>query len=176
MKRILTAAIVVLLSSCGSSSTDPRIARAEAIAEARKVNQNWSADCTRDKVTNVRRCFAGTFGASPRTAPFQVYFLGKSGPYISAGLHTYPGRKPLVRFDNDSKPYTISDDGGVSSQQPQMSVVNRMLTASTANVRYHSWPKGSRDMVVDVRGFREAWGRLLELRDGAAAPLEQFGG
>ncbi|MEL6170499.1 MAG: hypothetical protein AAFR02_00600, partial [Pseudomonadota bacterium] len=106
------------------------------------------------------------------SAPFQVYFLNSRGPFIFAGSHTFPGRKPQVRFDNDAQAFTVADDSGVSANRPQPDIVNRMQSASQAFVRYHSWPEGSRDMTVDVTGFSQAWSQLWRYLAGDTAPGE----
>lgn len=137
-------------------------------------SSGWRTDCTSDAVTNDRRCFAGTFGVlmgsdgSPILAagnpisagPLQVYFLNGHGPYILAGLNTFPGRQPSIRFDHDLAAFTVSDDAGVSIHRPDPRIVDRMLHASVARVRYHVWPEGSEDMYVDLAGFGEAWSEL----------------
>ena len=165
--RVISAAL--LMSAC-QPSVDSSVRRVEALSAARTVNATWAVDCTRDQVTNERRCFAGTFGT--RSAPFQVYYIDGRGPFVLAGWHTFPGRKPQIRFDNDASPFTVADDAGVTPNQPQMSIVNRLRSASTAYVRYHSWPYGSREMTVDVGGFPDAWEKLRRYLSGEVAPAE----
>lgn len=172
MRRSLIFFLLFIgLLGCGSPPENPLIERARALEEARRVNANWSADCSTDQVTNTRRCFAATFGTG--SAPFQVYYVDQRGPFILAGSHTFPGRTPQVRFDNDRSPFTVADDAGVTAIRPQMNIVNRMQTASIAFVRYHSWPNGSRDTTVDVTGFPEAWEQLRKYLAGERAPGEQ---
>ena len=169
MKRFTYIVTILTLCAC-AAPPNPNLDWAQRLDTARRVNENWSADCTRDQVTNTRRCFAGTFDSRSRS--FQVYFINNSGPFIAAGAHTFPGRKPEIRFDNDQSSMTIQDDAGVSSNRPQQSIVSRMLTAQTANLRAHTWPDGSRDSTINVRGFAQAWTRLSELRAGAPSASE----
>lgn len=168
-KFLFLTGLIGFFSGC---VPDPYIQWSERLDAARRINENWIVDCSTDRVTNVRRCFAGTFGVGTNKAPFQVVYRGNRGPFIQVGAHDFPGRRPLVRFDNDPQPMTILDDGGVSSVTPQMNVVSRMLRARTASVRYHTWPHGGRDMTLNVAGFDLAWARLQKLLTGAPAPNE----
>ena len=34
----------------------------EKLEQERRVDENWSAHCTVDQVTTLKRCYAGTFG------------------------------------------------------------------------------------------------------------------
>ena len=148
---MIVAAVAAFSAGCVSSTDAPTVSRS-----------SWRVDCSTDQVTAERRCFAGTFG-TPQ-APFQVYYNGSRGPFVMAGFNTFPGRNALVRFDSDSTPFTVPDDAGVSAIRPAPQIVQRMMTASTAHVRYNSWPNGGRTMTVDVTGFPEAWSRLQEMR------------
>ncbi len=143
---------------------------AKKLDRERRVNENWSVDCTVDQVTTLKRNFASTFGQlmayngsayGGNHIPFQVYFLGESGPFVSVGFHTYPGRYPTVRVD-DNDPIRVQNDGGVSAPKPDSILVALMCTGKVARARYHSWPDGSQDMIVNLIGFEEAWLRLLE--------------
>lgn len=136
---------------------------------------SWTVRCTGDAVTNTQRCFAGTFGAPmgydgkpylPPSIPFQVYFEGGRGPYIFVGYHDFPGTRPSIRFDSDERAIIVPDDGGVTRAQPAPNVVNRMLSASVARARYHSWPNGPSDIYVDLTGFSAAWLELKKLTAG----------
>ena len=150
---------------------DGVVASAKKDADDRKVNENWSVHCTADQVTTTRTCRAFTFGQmmngsgegfGSKSIPFQVFFVGKLGPFVQVGYHTYPGRHPTVRV-NDNKPTKIQDDGGVSPPKPvDMTVIEQLRGGQIVRARYHSWPKGGQDMIVDIEGFDAAWNRLLE--------------
>ena len=173
---VLAVAIGFVVSPQAPTATETNrlLEELREMVERRRVNDNWSADCATDNVTMVRRCFASTFGQSLRgDDPFQIYYLNEAGPFVRVGFHNYPGREPLIRFDNDPRPFVVSNDGGVSMQQTDPAIVRRLMTATTAIARYHTWPRGHRDMTLDVTGFAEAHARLMELVDGAVAPLEQ---
>jgi hypothetical protein len=90
---------------------------------------------------------------------------------LMVGHHTYPGRNPHVRID-DQEAVTISDDAGVGPVRTHPELVQRLRQAQVVRARYHVWPEGSRDMIVDMTGFEQAWLRLLELVAGAAAPSD----
>lgn len=133
-------------------------------ALAASNSDNWSVRCNTDSVTGMRTCFAGTFGRSmnhhgkpygSRDTPFKVMFFDDSGPHMSVGYHTYPGRGWLVRVD-DHKP--LSGDGDSAA------IVDQMLTGRVVRARYHSWPEGAHDMHVDLAGFPQAWARLNALK------------
>jgi hypothetical protein len=153
------------------------VSQAHQLERLRKVNDNWNADCTTDAVTGVRECFAGTFGQSmdnrgnafgPQNMSLRVYFLDGNGPYLSVGTNTYPGRTLTIRLD-DGEPVNVRP----MDHQPD--VVSTIMDAQTARARFHVWPEGSRDMIVDLHGFSEAWSKLLEYVGGAAAPSEWVG-
>ena len=130
---------------------------------------DWQSSCTIDQVTASKTCRAFSFGErlasdgstfNGKNVPFQVFYIGNAGPYIQAGFHTYPGRRPVIRFDDDTRTYTVSDDGGVRNQRPDPQILARMKNASIARVRYHVWPEGQQDMLVDLSGLN---GALLDL-------------
>lgn len=134
---------------------------------------DWQSSCTTDQVTASKTCRAFTFGErlasdgsrfNGKNIPFQVFYIGSSGPYIQAGFHTFPGKSPVIRFDDDSRIYTVSDDGGVSNQRPDPQIFNRMKSATVARVRYHVWPEGPRDMIVDLGGLTNALQELDQIR------------
>lgn len=149
-------------------------ALAGCVATAPPVPQpDWQSRCTADQVTASKTCRAFTFGErlasdgsrfNGRNIPFQVFYIGSSGPYIQAGFHTFPGRRPVIRFDDDTRTYTVSDDGGVSNQRPDPLIVARMKSATVARVRYHVWPEGQRDMIVDLAGLNDALQQLDQIR------------
>ena len=132
------------------------------------VNSNWRVSCHDDAVTTSRRCFAGTFGEKMghdgmafggKNIPFQVYYFNEEGPYISVGFHTFPGRTPTIRIDDDVPRETPSE--------PLPEVAQRLRTAHVVRARYHVWPRGAEDMIVDVSGFDEAWQQLTaRLQEG----------
>jgi len=185
MRRIIFALMLVLLctftASCAITSSqqsepdklaDKSRAWAAALEKKRRVNDNWSAYCTIDNVTKLKRCYAGSFGQSmgvdgepygPKNIPFQVYFLNQSGPYVMVGYHTYPGRTPIVRIDKN-EPMQVYDDAGVSEPRTNPALVQQMLAGQVARARYDVWPDGSREMYIDLKGFGEAWRRLNQLR------------
>jgi hypothetical protein len=163
-----------------SARSERMVADAYAREQKRKVNENWNADCTTDAVTGVRRCFAGTFGQSMdargngfggKNLPLQTYFVDQDGPFILVGTNTYPGRTPTIRLD-DSEPMPVWNFGGTRPPQPQPELVAQFLDAQTARARFHVWPEGSNDMIVDLRGFGEAWSKLLGYVGGDAAPSD----
>jgi invasion protein IalB len=140
------------------------------LEQEKRVDYNWSVDCTIDKLTTLKRCFAFTFGqkmSSDRRVyggkdiPFQVYFIGTSGPFVMAGFNTYPGKSPTVRVD-DNDPVRVHDYSGVSKLEPDESLVELLRKGKVARISYHIWPEGRQDMIVDLTGFEEAWQRLME--------------
>lgn len=150
---------------------------AERLTVAQRVNENWIVDCSTDEISRIRRCFAGTRGSAgeqlgEKLTPFQVYFYNKQGPFIMVGFHTYPGRRPMIRIDDDSAAVFIHDDAGVTPVGAHPEIVRRLLTAKVVRARYEHWPDGDRDMIVDVTGFAEAWARLQRLLAGAVAPSD----
>lgn len=143
---------------------------ANKLEQERRVDKNWSVDCTIDHVTALKRCFAFTFGQKMsidgqaygrKDIPFQVYFSGESGPFVMAGFNTYPGKSPTVRVD-DNNPVRVHDYSGVSKLKPDESLVKLLRKGKVARISYHSWPEGRQDMIVDLTGFEEAWQRLME--------------
>jgi hypothetical protein len=135
---------------------------------AQNTDDGWTVRCNTDAVTNASRCFAGTFGRPAGAdgtpfagagVPLQVFFVNGQGPYVQAGWHSFPGRYPLIRFDNDQRAFTVPDDG-MGGRRTSPSIVNRMLTAKVARVRFDTWPDGSQDMVVSLDGFPQAWAAL----------------
>jgi len=153
----------------------------ERLTVATRVNENWAVNCNTDAVSRTRRCFAATFGRpmsssgggfGTKSIPFQVYFYNKQGPFLMVGLHTYPGRRPEIRIDDDSAAEFINDNAGVSPAGAHPEIVQRLLTARVVRARYDTWPDGSHDMIVDVTGFGEAWARLQQLLTGAIAPSD----
>jgi hypothetical protein len=157
----------------------------------RRVNENWSVDCTVDQVTGTRRCFAATFGQAmdhegkgygARNIPFQIYYLlpapgsqpppppppgvasqeNLNGPFVLVGFHSYPGMKPTVRVD-DNAPLTVRDSAGGEARGRDQELVEQLLIGTVARARYYIWPDGPKDMIVDLTGIKEAWERLQEL-------------
>jgi hypothetical protein len=112
-------------------------------------------------------------GYGDKGIPFQVSFYDSTGPYLMVGHHTYPGRRPQLRIDDDEA-VLIDDDAGVSRAGTHPELIDRLRHASVVRARYHVWPEGSRDMIVDVTGFDEAWSRLQELVAGAPAPSDSI--
>lgn len=159
------------------SQVDAMVAEAmrdAAELEARtRVNANWSVNCTVDQVSGTKRCFAGTFGRAlsssgdvrgTKSIPFQVFYVGTAGPFVGVGWHTYPGRRPLVRVD-ENEPVVVNDSGGVAIPAPDEALVEELRVGRTVRARYDVWPEGARDMYVELEGFEEAWRRLQALRD-----------
>ncbi len=170
---------VLFFSVSCASPLDREIARLSAessqwaaeLEARRRVNDNWSADCVVDQVTGVRRCFTATFGQAmdfegngygPKNLPFQIFYYDNEGPFVQVGLHTYPGRRPTVRVD-DNEPVTVWDSAGVEHRGKDQELVELLLSGTVARARYHVWPDGPQDMIVDLTGISEAWERLQEL-------------
>jgi hypothetical protein len=164
--------------ACNPKTYDAKVCT-EALAERSRasttpaVNDPWTVHCSVDQVTTVRRCFMATFGqnmasdGSPygrKSIPFQVIYYNTEGPYIMAGLHTFPGRHPIIRID-DQAPIVLQQDGGVSPSKPEPAVVEALRGGKIARLRYHVWPEGSRDAIYDLDGFETAWQRLLAMKD-----------
>jgi hypothetical protein len=190
MGRIATIVTAAqLVASCAGQSPPPdplaaamargqiMVAEAYQLERLRKVNENWSADCTTDAVTGMSRCFAATFGRymdsrgnaiDAGNLPFQVYFDDQRGPFLSVGTNTYPGRTPTVRLD-DGEPVHLAE------RKQQLELVVKMIDARTARARFHVWPTGHEDMIVDLQGFGEAWEKLLRYVSGDAAPSDRAG-
>ncbi len=140
------------------------------LEQEKRVDRNWSVDCTIDHLTTLKRCFAFTFGQKMssdgraygrKDIPFQVYFIGQSGPFVMAGFNTYPGKSPTVRVD-DNSPVRVHDYGGVSKLEPDESLVELLRKGKVARISYHIWPEGRQDMIVDLSGFEKAWQLLME--------------
>lgn len=175
------ALTALICAACATQTAEEREIRkvtnealnwAASLEKERRVNDNWSAYCTVDNVTTLRRCYAGTFGQNmgydgnpygSKSIPFQVYFLNDSGPYVMVGYHTFPGRTPTVRIDNND-PVEIRDNAGVTAPGPSPILVKQMLAGKVAKARYHVWPRGSEDMYIDLSGFGQAWERLNVIR------------
>jgi hypothetical protein len=191
MNRITTTiAALVLFASCAGRTAPPPDPVAQTIAQSqlmvaeayqlerlRKVNENWSADCTTDAVTNVSECRAATFGQSmdhrgqgygDKNLPFHVYFIDQRGPFLRMGFNTYPGRTPTVRLD-DGEPVHLAE------REQQLELVGEMINARTARARFHVWPTGSEDMIINLQGFGEAWEKLLGYVSGDEAPSDRAG-
>lgn len=158
--------LIVLVFSLGCTTTRSQVPEWYQLA---KVNDNWNVNCTVDPVTTSRRCFASTFGQmmghdgrpyGEKSIPFQVYFFDTLGPFVMVGWHTYPGRYPIVRVD-DNTPITVRDDGGVSTLEPEPFLVEQLRLGKVARAQFHSWPEGCRNMFIDLAGFEEAWQRLV---------------
>jgi hypothetical protein len=143
-----------------------------------KVNETtspsgWRVDCVTDTIQNVRRCFAGTFakkmdhngyGYGRKSIPFQIVYYGKIGPFLKVGFHTFPGRYPTIRLD-DGDPITILDDGGGGrGDKIQPKLIKPMWSSQVLRARYHSWPEGHQDIIIEnLFGLEEAWNRLQEI-------------
>lgn len=157
--RIAVAAFAVLLSAC--QTTESGVPRSTSLEAAGK----WNVRCTEDRIRGGRRCFAGTFGrsASGSGIPFQVYYFENEGPFFLVGFHTFPGRYPYVRFDNDANPIRVLNDGGVFADRPQPEILRRMVSASKVRAEFHKWPTGSEQMVVDLAGVDVAVAKLHSL-------------
>lgn len=184
-KRITRCGAIVslctVLAACTTHTTEERrvadsskaaLAWPENLERERRVNENWSAYCTTDQVTTVKRCYAGTFGQSmgndgqpygSKNIPFQVYFLDTSGPFLMVGYHTFPGRTPTIRVD-DLVPIQVHNDAGITALRPDPELVEALRTGSVVKARYHVWPDRTEDMLVKLQGFEEAWQKLNQLR------------
>lgn len=170
------AVIMVALAGCYRADpevtrvlarTDSLIAASISRAEATTLASGWRADCVDDEVAATRRCYAGTFGSSMsagQEVPFQVMFVDRVSDerrkivlplHVRPGLHTYPGREPLVRVD-DHEP--VSD-------MYSAELIGQLRNGRVARARYHVWPEGARDMIVDLAGFEEAYRMLIALRE-----------
>ena len=181
MRAVALIVCSVLICSCATPPRQEdeaaRIGReamdwANALERARSVNDNWSAYCATDQVSTTRRCYAGTFGrlmlasgepVGDKSFPFQVYFLNQAGPYVLVGHHTFPGRTPTVRVD-DNIPIEVNDAAGVNALRPHPELVEKLRRGTAVRARFHEWPRGARDIYVDLTGFEEAWQRLLTLK------------
>ena len=176
--------VMILLTACASqqqTQTDNKTnelgAHVQAMIEGakkrpqeRRGNENWSVWCHVYKVTKSRLCWAGTFGQfmnydgrgyGKKSIPFKVYFLDKTGPFVEVGWHNYPGKHATVSID-ENDPVEVNYDGGVSVLAPDEHLVQQLRSGKIARARYHVWPHGPEDMIVDLTGFEEAWQRLLQ--------------
>ena len=178
---ILVAAILPVLGACVPQSWHTsrsleleRQRTLEQIAELQRlwrVNANWVADCRRDDVTNVRRCFATTSGQP--SGGFGVHYYDDDGAFVRVSANTYRELTPLIRFDNDAEPHRIANYGSLTHDTK---IVERLMTATTAVARYHVQPNGApRTTTLQVAGFPEAHARLMELVGGAISPAESIG-
>ncbi len=184
MRIALLISMLFFLSACGTNQQKQKTSEqseddllfvkslqwAKKREQEKRVDKNWSVDCTIDHLTTLKRCFAFTFGQKMsnngqaygrKDIPFQVYFIGKSGPFVVAGFNTYPGKPPTVRVD-DNKPVKVHDYGGVSKLEPDEFLVELLRKGKVARISYHLWPEGRQDMIIDLTGFEEAWQRLME--------------
>jgi len=131
-------------------------------------DDRWSVRCQVDHVTAKRRCWAGAFGRAMAATtgegygrkmyPFQISYIDTEGPYLFTP-NTFPGRDPIVRVD-DGAPITIPH-GGLDRQVVQ-SLIPQLRRGQVARVRYHVWPRGAQDMIVDLDGFEAAWQQLQQ--------------
>jgi hypothetical protein len=154
------AVLVTLLAALSACVSQP--------AEVGSTS-GWNVRCNTDAVSRSTECFAGRFGSpmdyngqpfnSP-VYPLKVFFRDGRGPYMQVGWHNFPGEQPTIRFDDDRSPFTIPDDGGVSSVGVANAAVERLRSASIARARFWSWPNGAQEMYVDVSGFSEAYEEL----------------
>ena len=103
----------------------------------------------------------------------EIQFEGGRGPYVVIYGHDFPGRYPQIRFDDDSAPLTVSDDGGVRGHFPDPGIVQRMRSAGSAIARYHEWPDGQRVGEWDLTGFDAAYRELVRVVQGAVAVSER---
>lgn len=177
-----------ILTSCApyqaypvNPNTNAWIAKAVAEKQKGQVNENWNVRCDTGHVSAVRRCSASAEGKmmdlngnavapiniggniyEPSGGGLSVEFYDNYGPLINVG-HNYPGRKPIIRID-ENKPLTISDDGGVTDHKPDPAIVQQMRKGAVARIQYDKWPKGTQTMIVKINGFDQAWERLNQLR------------
>lgn len=140
---------------------------------------DWRVGCVTDEVTTVRHCFARTIGWSYMSYHddelvfinmeryiFVVEYFDDLGPLSGVGIHTFPGKQPMVRVD-EGEPMIVEDDGGVSSRKAQPEIAQQMLKGELLRGRYYEWPDDyPKRLLVDLRAFDDAWERLqAELKE-----------
>lgn len=181
MKRMVAALfLTVFLGGCTTTESKPspdEIYRAE-LSELRRVNANWSSDCTiTNPLEKTRRCFLATSAQriSASGDPvgslkdnFQIYYLNESGPYFRISNHNYPGRTPSVRVD-DNQVIQLPN----TATETYQNVANQMLLGKRMLAQFTVWPDSMDTyMLVDLEGFNDGWKRLQSLVAGEKSPWE----
>lgn len=187
---IATTVLVAVLAGCATSSAGPTANETPALARDEisvaeffaEPGSRWFVECSEDPVTAVRMCRAATLGRAyyadrdglPETVlgglrglfsgstQVSVVYLDDRGPYIEVASHDYPGERPVMRIDS-SDPIVIQDDGGATEHTPQPEVPPQLMDATRVLVRYFKWPAGAEEIILDARGFADAWQELQDM-------------
>ena len=162
MKKILVAvALISGLSACAPQG--PKLAQEPPPCHT--VQTTLQVNCA---VLLGEAYRLGSDGGPVREAGKQggvrVSYEGRSGPFVSV-FNTYPGMTATIRFDDDTRVWTVADGHGVA-RRGQADLVERMRSASVARVQSYRWPEGGRQYWVDVSGFAAKWDALLAARAG----------
>ena len=170
MKIITSAVLACILAGCAIEA--PESNRIVQKVQATTLPSGWRVDCVNDHTAALNRCFAGIFGKLDQTGedrPFQVVFYNGEGPYVEAGWHNDPVNKAIVRVD-ELQPVRMTNFNqfipnitAASQRNESKILVNELLKGSVAHVRYYEFGEGSSDMTVQLHGFGEAYGKLLNI-------------
>ena len=158
---LLLVAAISALGGCASYAQSPEYVKARSTT----LPSGWRVDCSTDAATGVRKCFAAKF--SHGNDPFQVYYYGKSGPYLMAGFQNDPISKAIIRVDGRSPIFLTSinrysyNATSAAHKRDASKAVRFLKYGNTAVIRYYRFPGKSRTFRINLDGFNEAHSLLL---------------
>jgi len=117
--------------------------------------QNWRVLCTKDAITDGKKCTLLKPDISITTYPDGKYLLG-------VGYNHFPGSEVFLRIDDEASISTPSSNGGIFDFNTSSMLVEKMKAAKKITTRYTEWPyQKNIDKSSNMFGFNEALQYML---------------
>jgi hypothetical protein len=108
---------------------------------------NWDIRCEKDPIDDSKSCILSIYD-------LRILIDSLSGPAVSIGLDTYPGRSTAIRFDQQP---AITGGEIIKGEQAKR-ILAELKTAKQVTTRYSPWPSGGNaDKTFELYGFNEAF-------------------